>query len=93
LPTKVAALQPQTTTTTTTTPTNHSTTIDMATVPVEAAAKPFQQRWGDDAHTALLCIFVDIITDGGTASMNAHQERIMASMAARGFTFSWEATR
>jgi hypothetical protein len=87
-----AALQPQTTTTTTT-PANHYTTTDMATVPVEAAAKPFQQRWGDDAHTALLCIFVDIMTSSGTASLNSHQERITAGMAARGFAFSWEATR
>jgi hypothetical protein len=65
----------------------------MATTPAEAAAKPFLQRWGDDAHTALLCIFVDVVSEGGTASMNAHQEKIAAGMAARGFAFTWEATR
>lgn len=58
-----------------------------------APKQPFQQRWGDEAHTALLGIFVDVVTSGGTVSLNAHQENIMAGMAARGFAFSWEAMR
>lgn len=59
----------------------------------KAATKPFQQRWSDEAHTALLGIFVDIMTNGGTVSINAHQEKIVAGMAAHGFAFSWEAMR
>ncbi len=53
----------------------------------------FEYKWTDQVHTALLAILVDIVTNGGTTSIAAHKEKIMADMEARGFQFTWEATR
>ncbi len=56
-------------------------------------AAKFETKWNDEAHTALLGILVDIVTSSGSTSISAHKEKIMASMAAHGFQFTWEAMR
>lgn len=58
-----------------------------------AAKKPFEVKWGEEAHTILLKTFVDIATEGGKTSLTKHQAVIMAALNAHGYTFSWDAIR
>lgn len=52
-----------------------------------------EAKWNDQAHAALLGIFVDIVTNANKVSIVTHKEKIMASMEAHGFQFTWEGIR
>jgi hypothetical protein len=52
-----------------------------------------EAKWNDQSHAALLGILVDIVTSGGTVSIVPHKEKIMSSMEAQGFQFTWEGIR
>lgn len=55
--------------------------------------KPFQTRWAEESHIALLCVMMDIVTENGTTSIAKYKDQIISGMEARGFGFSWEAVR
>lgn len=57
-----------------------------------AKHKP-ESKWNDQAHAALLGVFVDIVATANKVSIAAHKEQIMASLEAHGFQFTWEAVR
>ncbi|KAG7285097.1 hypothetical protein NEMBOFW57_009717 [Staphylotrichum longicolle] len=57
-----------------------------------AKHKP-ESKWNNQAHAALLGVFVDIVATANRVSIVAHKEQIMASLEAHGFQFTWEAVR
>ncbi|KAK4043593.1 hypothetical protein C8A01DRAFT_32323 [Parachaetomium inaequale] len=72
-----------------------ATTTSPAVAPkgTDNGGKPFQVKWNEESHTALLGILVNIVTDNGAASINKHKDQIMAGLEAHGFGFSWDAIR
>ncbi|KAL2180003.1 uncharacterized protein P884DRAFT_267655 [Thermothelomyces heterothallicus CBS 202.75] len=59
----------------------------------DTAGKPFQTRWTEETHMALLCTMMDIVTDNGSISISKHKDQITSGMEGRGFSFTWEAVR
>ncbi|KAL2171639.1 hypothetical protein VTG60DRAFT_2207 [Thermothelomyces hinnuleus] len=59
----------------------------------DTAGKPFQTKWTEETHMALLCTKMDIVTDNGSISISKHKDQITSGMEGRGFSFTWEAVR
>ncbi len=55
-----------------------------------AKAEP---RWNEAVYKTLVGILVDLLTQGGKTGIKSHQEKIMATMEANGYDFTWEAIR
>ncbi|KAL2160337.1 hypothetical protein VTH06DRAFT_1510 [Thermothelomyces fergusii] len=59
----------------------------------DTGGRSFLTRWTEEAHTALLCTIMDIVTENSSVSIAKHKDQITSGMEARGFSFTWEAVR
>jgi len=58
-----------------------------------AGGRPFQTKWNEEAHMALLLVLMDVVTENGSIPISKHKGQIIAGMEAHGFGFTWEAVR